>query len=186
MKNKRNFLIGLLTVVLVILTSCENPADDSSPTSDNQVQKNESAQNANEESPEKVDTIEEDISTEDKESLKEEYLKKLNETKREWDEIRENSKDEITYALKTIEGDRYDVWDGLLNEIYGVLKEQLTPKEMDQLRTEQREWIKYRDQSAKEASLKYEGGTQEHLEYVIVLNNLTEERCFELVEEYME
>ena len=73
----------------------------------------------------------------------------------------------------------------MLNEIYGVLKEQLTQEAMDQLRKEQREWIAERDATAKKASLKYEGGTMEQLEYVAVVNNLTEERCFELVEDYM-
>ena len=116
---------------------------------------------------------------------KEVYLKKLNKTKKEMDKIRRNSKGEITYALKKVEGDRFDVWDGLLNEIYEVLKKKLPSEEMDQLRKEQREWITYRDKSAKEASLKYKGGTMEQLEYTTVLNNLTEERCFELVENYM-
>ncbi|MEH7347022.1 lysozyme inhibitor LprI family protein, partial [Bacillus sp. JJ1532] len=72
-----------------------------------------------------------------------------------------------------------------LNEVYGVLKEQLTTEEMNQLRKEQRNWITYRDDTALEASLKYQGGTMEHLEYVAVLANLTEERCYELVEDYM-
>lgn len=116
-------------------------------------------------------------------SLKEQYLKKLNDTKRETEELK--ATDSSTYALKKVENDRWDIWDELLNEIYGVLKEQLSLEEMDQLRAEQRNWIKYRDESALEASLKYKGGTQEHLEYVAVLANLTEERCFELVEDYM-
>lgn len=83
-----------------------------------------------------------------------------------------------------MENDRWDIWDELLNETYGFLKEQLSPKEMDQLREEQQNWIKYRDDSALEASLKFKGGTQEHLEYVAVLANLTEERCYELVANY--
>lgn len=128
---------------------------------------------------------EEDLSSVKTSSLKEEYLKKLKDTKKEMDEIRQNSKDETTYALKKVEGDRYDAWDGWLNEVYGILKKQLPPEEMDQLRKEQREWIEYRDQTAKAASLKYKGGTMEQLEYVMVQNNLTEERCFELVEDYM-
>lgn len=84
-----------------------------------------------------------------------------------------------------MENDRWELWDKLLNEIYGVLKEQLSPEEMDQLREEQRNWVKYRDDSALEASLKYNGATQERLEYVAVLAKLTEDRCYELVENYM-
>ena len=87
--------------------------------------------------------------------------------------------------MKKVEDDRWKIWDGLLNEIYGVLKEQLSTEEMDQLRKEQRNWINHRDATALEASKKYEGGTQETLEYSAVAANLTEERCFKLVEIYM-
>ena len=93
--------------------------------------------------------------------------------------------DSSNYALKKVENERWELWDKLLNEIYGVLEEQLSQEEMDQLRAEQRNWLKYRDDSALEASQKYKGGTQEQLEYVAVLANLTEQRCYELVENYM-
>ncbi|MFS0820644.1 lysozyme inhibitor LprI family protein [Bacillus sp. 1P02SD] len=116
-------------------------------------------------------------------SFKEEYLKKLNDTKKETDEM--EATDTSTFALKKVENDRWEAWDELLNEVYGVLKGQLSSEEMDQLRNEQRNWLKYRDDSALEASLKYKGGTQEHLEYVAVLADLTEVRCYELVEDYM-
>ncbi|MFD2681874.1 lysozyme inhibitor LprI family protein [Bacillus seohaeanensis] len=116
-------------------------------------------------------------------NLKEEYLQKLKDAKKETEEL--EATDSSTYALKKVENDRWEIWDELLNEIYGKLKEQLPPEEMDELREEQRKWIEYRDDNALKASLKYKGGTQEHLEYVAVLANLTEERCFELVEEYM-
>lgn len=49
--------------------------------------------------------------------------------------------------------ERYKNWDKELNEIYGVLKEQ-----MDKLIEEQRNWVKQRDEASKEASLKYKGG----------------------------
>ena len=117
------------------------------------------------------------------ESKKEEYLKKLNDTKKVTEEL--EAADSSTFALKKVENDRWEIWDELLNEVYGVLKEQLSTEEMDQLIIEQRNWIKYRDDTALEASLKYKGGTQEHLEYVAVLANLTEERCYELVANYM-
>ncbi|MGM8365763.1 lysozyme inhibitor LprI family protein [Virgibacillus sp. W0181] len=115
--------------------------------------------------------------------LKEEYLNKINDTKKEVDEM--EATDSSTYALKKLENDRWDAWDDLLNEMYGILEEQLSAEKMDQLRKKQRNWIKYRDDSALEASEKYKGGTQERVEYVAVLANLTEERCYELVETFM-
>lgn len=60
----------------------------------------------------------------------------------------------------------------MLNELYSVLKEQLTSEEMDQLRKQKRHWITYRDETVKKPPL----NTMDQLEYVAVLANLTEER----------
>jgi uncharacterized protein YecT (DUF1311 family) len=215
MKYNRTFLAVILIGLFVLLAACEDSSDKSSAMdSESQENKsmqntnndssNSETENASNTDNPKSDTYdtrnneadetaekptnelkEEDSSTNNPAGLKEEYLKKLNDTKKETEEIRKNSENEITYALKSTEGNLFDVWDGLLNEIYGVLVKQLPSEEMDQLRKEQRGWINNRDHTAKEASLKYEGGTMEQLEYVTVLNNLTQERCFELVEDYM-
>ncbi|MCR2823308.1 lysozyme inhibitor LprI family protein [Lederbergia panacisoli] len=116
------------------------------------------------------------------ESKKDEYLKKLN-------EMEEADRDEeagTTMAeLEEQETDRYKKWDEELNVIYGVLKEQLSREQMDKLRDEQRHWIKSRDEVAKEASLKYKGGSTESLEYVATRASLTRERCYELVAHYI-
>ncbi|SET71208.1 Uncharacterized conserved protein YecT, DUF1311 family [Oceanobacillus limi] len=213
MKNNRKLLIGVLTFVLLLLAACDDSSDDSSAKPDNQSDSNNAAEstddnaansdesaengsdnmesenadaNENDETPSNESTQdEENTSANDTGSLKEEYLKKLKETKKETDELINNPTDSSTYAMKNAEGKRFDIWDGLLNEVYQILEEQLPPEEMEQLRKEQREWIEYRDDTAKEASLEYEGGTHEQLEYTAVMNNLTEERCFELVEGYM-
>jgi len=215
MKNNRKTLLVMFVVVpTILLAACGNSSDEPVATLDNQSQNNNSTQNtkgdtANVDSTESASNTDnnkrENIEIEnnndksnnvpaEKEdpsisinnteaSLKEEYLQKLNDTKEETEEL--EASDPSTYALKKVENNRWDIWDELLNEIYKVVKEQLPPEEMDQLREEQQNWIKYRDDCALEASLKYKGGTQEHLEYVAVLANLTEERCYELVEEYM-
>lgn len=76
-------------------------------------------------------------------------------------------------------------WDDALNEIYGVLEEQLSTKEVSSLREEQREWIKQRDKVAEEEALKYEGGSLAPFEYLSTKARMTKERCYELVEGYM-
>ncbi|RDI41008.1 lysozyme inhibitor LprI family protein [Falsibacillus pallidus] len=184
---KKSF-IGMAMVLILLLAACGNSSEKSNEESDNQQKETQSAENTNPpEDNEKNDTTEqtEKDSSANTGSLKEDYLKKLNEAKKETEEMRKNPTDSSTYALKNIEGNLFDKWDGLLNEIYQVLIKQLPSDKMDQVRKEQREWIKYRDKTAKEASLKYKGGTQEQLEYVAVENNLTADRCFELVEKYM-
>lgn len=183
---------------LLLLAACNNSATESSTSANNEpennsVSQNEMQENANTESAEAANTnntntteSEKDSgANDDKVSQKEEYLTKLNTKKKEMDELRNNPEDDSTYAMKKVEGERYKAWDDLLNEIYGVLQKQLSSEEMEQLKQEQREWIENRDSKAKEASLKYEGGTMEQLEYVAVLADLTEERCFALVEGYM-
>ncbi|MED4054884.1 DUF1311 domain-containing protein [Niallia taxi] len=183
---------------LLLLAACNNSATESSTSANNEPENNSISQNtdeenANTESTEAANTnntntteSEKDSgANDDKVSQKEEYLTKLNTKKKEMDELRNNPEDDSTYAMKKVEGERYKAWDDLLNEIYGVLQKQLSSEEMEQLKQEQREWIENRDSKAKEASLKYEGGTMEQLEYVAVLADLTEERCFALVEGYM-
>lgn len=183
---------------LLLLAACNNSATESSTSANNEpennsISQNEMQENANTESAEAANTnntntteSEKDSgANDDKVSQKEEYLTKLNTKKKEMDELRNNPEDDSTYAMKKVEGERYKAWDDLLNEIYGVLQKQLSSEEMEQLKQEQREWIENRDSKAKEASLKYEGGTMEQLEYVAVLADLTEERCFALVEGYM-
>ncbi|THE10494.1 DUF1311 domain-containing protein [Bacillus timonensis] len=212
MKHYRKNLFAILTVAFVILlAACQDSSEESGtkldkPSQNEQTSPNKKDDTANTDSTETAsntdNTKTSNIETNEKEdtsnivpekketqssitttNLKEEYLNKLNDNKKETDEM--EATDTSTFALKKVENDRWEAWDELLNEVYGVLKGQLSAEEMDQLRNEQRDWIKYRDESALEASLKYKGGTQEHLEYVAVLANLTEVRCYELVEDYM-
>ncbi|MCA0173983.1 lysozyme inhibitor LprI family protein [Bacillus sp. RAR_GA_16] len=215
MKKNQKLLIGMVTSALLLSACGNSTADSSSAAEENQSQgenqsqeqstSNEKAGDANlsasnstsaNESSTKAEESEtneeqaeaetkEETSSENEESLKEEYLEKLNQATKELEEKKNNLEDDSTYAMKNMEGERFDVLDGLLNEIYGVLEKQLPAEEMEALRQEQREWIDYRDKTAKKASLKYEGGTMEQLEYVAVENDLTEKRCYELVKNYM-
>jgi uncharacterized protein YecT (DUF1311 family) len=82
--------------------------------------------------------------------------------------------------------ERYEKWDAALNEIYSVLKKQLSSSDMKKLQGEEIQWISNRDAQAKEESLKYKGGTMEPLVYSISLVEITKERCYELVEKYMQ
>lgn len=118
--------------------------------------------------------------------VKKEYGKQIQRLEEETEEKRASSSTSSTYELKNIEGFLFDEWDGLLNEIYSVLEGSLLPEKMAEVRQEQREWLTKRDETAKEASLKFEGGTGEQLEYTKTLNDLTAKRCKELVENYME
>ncbi|MBU5465748.1 DUF1311 domain-containing protein [Virgibacillus sp. MSJ-26] len=202
---KRNFIMLSCFLLILFLGACATSGDSEEESSIKLTEDEDSRADDLEKNEERdtesddTNNDEEDVATDEQDpqednnnseetdakvGLKKVYLEKLNEAKNEWDD--KEPTDSSTYAQKNLAGAKFDVWDGLLNEVYGVLEENLTKENMDQLREEQRNWLSYRDETAKEASLKYEGGTQEHLEYTAVLVNLTEERSFELVDNYME
>ena len=79
---------------------------------------------------------------------------------------------------------RYQEWDKMLNEIYGVLKDSLPGAEMEALTVAQRDWIVYRDNKAEKGTDQLGGGWQS-LQRMINLGDLTKDRCYELVEEYL-
>jgi len=69
------------------------------------------------------------------------------------------TKDGVTSELIEAESERYDRWDDALNEIYGVLKTQLSESEMNVLREKQRSWIACRDRTANAEGAKFAGGS---------------------------
>jgi uncharacterized protein YecT (DUF1311 family) len=174
-------------LAMLLLTACQNSAEETSgtPTKEGRSKTTSDRDSTTDDLDlnEDKDSSNQTATTKETTSTKEVYLQKLADTKKQTADM--EAVDTSTYALKHVENERYEAWDKLLNEIYGVLKQQLSSEDMDQLRKEQRDWIADRDATAKEASMKYEGGTMEHLEYVAVLANLTKERAYILVEVYM-
>jgi len=213
MISSRKYLIIIITVGLGLLTACGESSVESNAKSSNNnsalnadsdltnkdERKTENSFDENngknqleeqEDMSKKASTSNEDgeplksdnTSNEMMESKKGEYLKKLNEME-ETDRFTE-AKTTIK-EMKEQEEERYKKWDKELNEIYGVLKDQLDTDQMEELRKQQRDWVTHRDEAAKVASLKYKGGTTESLEYVATQATLTRERCYELVAKYM-
>ena len=202
MESKR-IVILIFSMAVLVLAACGNSTDKTNGKTNSQSPNTSTTQHANNDTSNKDKTSDDSSSNQDDnadsnmfsgevtledsiemdESKKGIYLKKLSDTKNKTEKL--EATDSSTYALKKVEDDRWDTWDDLLNEIYGVLKEQLSAEEMEQLQKEQRDWIKYRDDTALKASQKFKGSTQEHLEYSAVAANVTEERCYQLVEKYM-
>lgn len=112
------------------------------------------------------------------------YINKLNNVKAGLVDLDDKYKG-TTVEMKQAAKEEYKRWDSALNEIYGVLKLQMSPSNMQELRKEQREWIDYRDNEAKKDSLEFKGGTMESLAYIASLGETTQKRCYELVEKYM-
>lgn len=88
----------------------------------------------------------------------------------------------VTIDLINAENEVYARWDAALNEMYQALKQELSPESFEQLREEQRQWIKTRDQQATEAEQEYHGGSAGGIAYVSVLQMTTKERCYALLD----
>ncbi|MBN8201436.1 lysozyme inhibitor LprI family protein [Bacillus sp. NTK034] len=155
--------------------------NENSSTSETDSQKQEDTQN---ESSSNTEDKEAGTETEKNMGKKDKYIEKLNEIEKAAAEIR-NTDDDSTLGMTKSEEEILKKWDQALNEIYQVLEKQLSKSEMEKLRAEQRKWIAYRDETAKEAAKKYEGGTLESLEYIASQAGTTKDRCYELVEGYM-
>lgn len=76
-------------------------------------------------------------------------------------------------------------WDDALNEIYDVLKQQLSAEDMNNLKNEEIKWISYRDDKAKEDSSASKGGSIYTYIYESSVAETTKKRCYELVDKYM-
>jgi uncharacterized protein YecT (DUF1311 family) len=116
-------------------------------------------------------------------STKKEYIAKLNKIEKDLNKATEKLESGTTVEMKEAAGIRVEAWDKSLNEIYGVLKTQLPPNEMKALQEEQRKWNKDKEERTKKISM--QEGTAFQVEAIFVYAELTQKRCYELVEKYM-
>lgn len=120
------------------------------------------------------------------ESKKQKYRTKLDNIEIGLKDLDEKESSGTTQDMREAASERYKRWDAALNEIYGVLKGQLSPSDMKKLQSEEIQWISNRDAKAKEVSLEMKGGTMEPVLYTSSLADTTKNRCYELVEKYMQ
>lgn len=116
---------------------------------------------------------------------KKKYIDKLNSIEAGIKKDFPSSYSDTTIKMKEALGQAYKRWDDALNDIYGDLKNELKPDVMKELKSEQINWITYRDNTAKKESEEFKGGTLEGVQYIDSMGRVTKERCYELVEKYM-
>lgn len=212
MKSKMLVVTNLFVFLLVGTTACSTSSDD---TTSNQKQlesetiTDDSAQSSD--SPEEntsnteskdnryfeattnkanEDEIQEDHPTNTVTKLegrRSKFIERLDNIQKELDASPEkNDSDKgVTNAMKSYYGRSYEMYDKALNEIYAVLKKELSPEEMKNLKTSQINWIKQKESTAEEERLNYKGGTSENVVFYVSLYESTKDRCYELVNEYM-
>lgn len=144
-----------------------------------------------------IETAEAELQKEQQENIVEEealsaasekaiFLKKLEDVEKSLASQRKILETGTQVDMTKAQGEIFESWDDALNEIYRKLEKTLPQKEMNSLREEQRKWIIYRDETATKESLPYEGGSMQSLQYLSTQANLTEKRCYELVDGYMD
>ena len=180
--------------LLVFLIGCsDNNANDNAQNENkNEVVENnitDSKSENNTDLKEQADvSVKEDVSNEDKseaESKKEFYLNICDELENTLNNTLAEKKAGTTIDMREATETESKEWDALLNEIYGVFTKQLPQDEMEKVRVEETAWIENRDLAAKEAASEVEGGTMEPLVYETTIVEMTKERCYELVNNYM-
>ncbi|MER2171166.1 MAG: lysozyme inhibitor LprI family protein [Psychrobacillus psychrodurans] len=196
----KNLLVFLIPMVLLI--GCNNEETEQTPETDQlsseTVTEKSSVDEENKleettivEEDKSNDIVEEKPVTKEKtetvnlHSTKEKYLKQLNDIENSLGDLNDQYNSGTQSEMHEAKSEILKKWDNALNEIYGVLKKQLSADEMSSLQEEQRNWIKQRDQKAKEESSVFKGGTMESTIYVATQAQLTKERSYELVEKYM-
>lgn len=115
--------------------------------------------------------------------LKEKYLAELDKLTRETEETGDEDIPWIEVRKQAVE--KYDLWDDKLNEIYGVLKQQLSSTEMEAVKQEERQWIKDRDAAVKQVEIEEGPGTLAPYAMTMTKLDMTRDRCYELVNLYL-
>jgi len=211
MKKWNKFIVvALLTMLFALMSACSesskegasnqsesdtipastDDSNDSSKESTGASDKNEGNQaeeSSMEDSNTQVDSSEEDHTPLSKVAGRTEYLNKLDNIQKELDAMpdKKDSDKGVTNAMKNYYGVSYERYDDALNEIYSLLKKELSPAVMKELKAEQLKWIEQKEAKAEKERLKYEGGTFENVAWYISLYESTKDRCYELVNEYM-
>ena len=115
--------------------------------------------------------------------LKEKYLAELDKLTRETEETGDEDIPWIEVRKQAVE--KYDLWDDKLNEIYGVLKQQLSSTEIEAVKQEERQWIKDRDAAVKQVEIEEGPGTLAPYAMTMTKLDMTRDRCYELVNLYL-
>lgn len=118
-------------------------------------------------------------------TIKANYLNELSSIDEQANNLLNGNADNTQYEIDKSSYEVYNLWNNELNKIYSNLKTTLTTEKMAKLQSEEINWIIYKEQVAKKASTGYEGGSIYGSVINLKLANLTKERCYYLINNYM-
>ncbi|HHB1437960.1 MULTISPECIES: lysozyme inhibitor LprI family protein [Bacillus] len=81
--------------------------------------------------------------------------------------------------------ENYQLWDNKLNEIYSTLKNTMSADAFQSLKTKQVAWVKEKESKVKAIATDENNGTMKYIEAADEKYKMTKERCYELVNGYM-
>lgn len=194
MKIKKILILILISLSLITLSAC-NKDNKTNQNSSNKVEQRQQLDDSlNKVDNTKEPKVNENISETNASSTiskivgrRNEFIEKLDNIQKELDALPEKKDSDagITNAMRSYYGISYDMYDKALNEIYDLLRNDLSPETMSDLQTQQIKWIQEKEAAANKESEQYKGGTFEFVAYNSSLYESTKERCYELVNNYM-
>lgn len=92
--------------------------------------------------------------------------------------------DSTTNSLKAAAESERKLWETEMERILGILSERLTEPELEQLRQQQKDWLRNRESQAVALSQKTGGSALAELEYNLAQKDLTRDRAYELEAQY--
>ena len=119
-------------------------------------------------------------------TYKYEYLKKLDDLDEDVKKSKSLLEEESNLKMIEIEESKFEIWNNELNNIYKVIKEQLSEKKYEIFKNQEISWLDERDKKAEDNANKFEGMDFAQVEYNLSLAKLTKERCYKLVNEYLQ
>lgn len=180
---KKISCVLLVMFISITLISCGGNSETNKTTNESKKTE-EKSDNTVVEKKKDATVTEKNTDTKVEESKKQIYLDKLEAIKvglKDLDELYAGNTMEMTGAASQ----EYERWDAALNEIYGVLKTQLSKTEISSLEKEEVQWIKDKQAKAEASAAEWEGGTGASLAFTSSLASTTKDRCYELVNKYM-
>ncbi len=84
-------------------------------------------------------------------------------------------------TLNQLAASQYELWDGVLNDLWWILKTCLDEKTMENLTAEELAWIAQKEEAAAQAGKNVEGGTLYPLVTAEKATQLTKERIYDLL-----
>lgn len=194
MKIKKILILILISLSLITLSACNKDNKTNQNPSNKTEQRQQLDDSLNKVDNTKDPKVNENISETDTpstiskiEGRRNEFIEKLDNIQKELDSLPEKKDSDagITNAMRSYYGISYDMYDKALNEIYDLLRNDLSPETMSDLQTQQIKWIQEKEAAANKESEQYKGGTFEFVAYNSSLYESTKERCYELVNNYI-